>query len=113
MKLLMEIFPLAPFYVNGPTDFAIDHMTRLPHNLSLSFPGFSSDHIVSMLNEKGICVSSGSACCSGEKEISRVIRAINPDATDCVIRIGLSDDIKYDDCDFFVKQLRKVLISLQ
>ncbi len=113
IKLRVDIYPLAPFYVNGPIDFDKNHMTRLPHNLSLSFPGFSSDHIVSMLNEKGICVSSGSACCSGEKEISRVIRAINPDATDCVIRIGLSDYTKYDDCDFFVQQLRKVLISLQ
>ena len=59
------------FILNGhPTD-------RLPGNINISVKGKSGEGLMHMLDLKGICISTGSACDSVNQQISHVIRAIH------------------------------------
>ena len=59
------------FILNGhPTN-------RLPGNVNISFKGRSGEGLMHMLDLKGICVSTGSACDSVNQQVSHVIKAIN------------------------------------
>ena len=50
---------------------------RLPGNVNISFKGRSGEGLMHMLDLKGICVSTGSACDSVNQQVSHVIKAIN------------------------------------
>jgi cysteine desulfurase len=59
------------FILNGhPTN-------RLPGNINISFKNRSGEGLMHMLDLKGICVSTGSACDSVSQQVSHVIKAIN------------------------------------
>jgi len=49
---------------------------RLPNTLNLCFQDISGDEIAAFLDREGICVSTGSACASGEPEPSHVLLAM-------------------------------------
>lgn len=59
-----------------------DNRKRLPGHVSVSFPGRDGEALLHLLDLKGICVSTGTACNSRSTEISHVLRAI-----------GLTDDV--------------------
>ena len=50
---------------------------RLPGNANVSFEGIDASELIFKLDEKGICVSSGSACSSGNPKPSHVLQEIN------------------------------------
>lgn len=60
-------------------DFMINghHTDRLPGNVNISFKGRSGEGLMHMLDLKGICVSTGSACDSVNQQVSHVIKAID------------------------------------
>ncbi len=64
---------------NSDVDFILNgHPTeRLPGNLNISFKGKSGEGLMHMLDLKGICISTGSACDSINQQVSHVIKAIN------------------------------------
>ena len=49
---------------------------RLPNNASLAFKGMDGESIMLALDLEGICVSTGSACTTGETEPSFVLKAM-------------------------------------
>lgn len=50
---------------------------RLPGNASFSFRGVDATALLVLLEEEGICASAGSACSTGQTELSHVIRSIH------------------------------------
>lgn len=92
-----------------------DLIDRLPNNLSLTFKGVNAEALITLLDMRGIYISAGSACSSGLKEPSRVLKAIGLSDEDAfsTVRISLGNDITIEECDEFVRILGKCLTSLK
>lgn len=85
---------------------------RLPGNANVSFKGANATEIIFKLDEKNICVSSGSACSSGNKVPSHVLKAINvpEEYLNCAIRTTFSDNNTFEEIDYLIKNLKNILI---
>lgn len=85
-----------------------------PHILSLTLPNIKSETMLNFLSAKHICVSSGSACSSHAKKISRALTAFGKSdrEADCTIRISLSHDNTPDEADALCDALIEGLNSL-
>lgn len=69
---IVQAFPKA--ILNGPS---VDNVLRVPTIFNFQFPGRDSSQMIAELSSKGVYVSSGSACTSGQKlEASHVLKAI-------------------------------------
>ncbi|HEX8398409.1 MAG TPA: cysteine desulfurase NifS [Pyrinomonadaceae bacterium] len=66
---ILKIFPFSR--LNGNRE------NRLPNTANISFAGVEGESILAHLDEKGICVSTGSACNAETHEASTVLRAMN------------------------------------
>jgi cysteine desulfurase len=91
-----------------------DLENRLPNNINITFPKIPSDLLVLELSEKGIMVSSKSACKSREKGGSYVIKAIYPESDTEIggVRFSLGKKTSKADIDYTIKVLAKILIKL-
>ena len=71
----------------------------MPHIASVTLPGVRSEVMLRFLSERGIYVSSGSACASRHRGISRALLAygLDADAADRTIRVSFSDTTLADD----------------
>lgn len=92
-----------------------DLIDRLPNNLSLTFKGVNAETLITLLDMRGVCVSAGSACSSGQKEPSRTLKAIGLSDEDAfsTVRISLGSDTTIEECDEFVRILKECLESLK
>ena len=92
-----------------------DLVDRLPNNLSLTFKGINAETLITLLDMRDIQVSAGSACSSGTKEPSRVLKAIglSDEEAYSTVRISLCSDTTYEECDEFVDILGQCLASLK
>ena len=101
--------------LNIGTQLNGDLIARLPYHLSLTFNGINAEALITLLDIRGIQVSSGSACSSGERTPSRTLKAIG--LTDeyaySTVRISISSDTTIEDCNEFVSVLGECLISLR
>lgn len=88
---------------------------RLPNTLSIAFEFVEGEAILLLLNEKGICASSGSACTSGSLEPSHVLRAMGVPFT-CAhgsIRFSLSRFTTDEEIDAVVRELPPIILCLR
>ena len=69
-KLFSELSKIPHSKING------DIKNRLPNNFNMSFEGIEGESLLLLLNDEGICASSGSACTSGSLDPSHVLLAI-------------------------------------
>lgn len=92
-----------------------DLIDRLPNNLSLTFKGINAETIITLLDMRGVYVSAGSACSSGNPEPSRVLKAIGLSDKDAfsTVRISLGTDTTIEECDEFVRILVECLVSFK
>ena len=106
-KGLLETIPNS--FVNG------DLENRLPNTCSISFEYVEGEAILLMMNEFGICASSGSACTSGSLEPSHVLRAMGIPFTAAhgTIRFSLSTDNTDEDIDTVLKCLPGIIHTLR
>lgn len=83
---------------------------RLPGNANISFKNEESSKIIYKLDEKGICVSSGSACSSGNTEPSHVLKAIAvpEEYINCAIRTTFGDNNTFEQIDYLIKCLKSI-----
>ncbi|MEE9403219.1 MAG: cysteine desulfurase NifS [Desulfobacteria bacterium] len=109
-KLENEILKRVPnAMVNG------DRERRLPNTTNISFEYVEGEAILLMMNELGICASSGSACTSGSLEPSHVLRAMGVPFTAAhgSIRFSLSIYNTEEEIDFIVEQLPPIIERLR
>ncbi len=95
--------------VNGDT------AARLPNTSNISFEFVEGESILLMLNEYGICASSGSACTSGSLQPSHVLRAMGVPFTMAhgSIRFSLSIYNTDQEIDFVIEKLPTVIETLR
>lgn len=84
----------------------------VPNIISLTLPKCESEAMLLLLNEKGICVSAGSACTAGSLDPSHVLKALYLDEQDasCTIRISMGVNNCSDD---MVKTANAIYKSVQ
>jgi cysteine desulfurase len=106
---LSELGKIEPdIIVNGSLE------ERLPHNLSVGFPGIDCGALLLGLNHIGIYVSSGSACSSGSSEGSHVLKAIGVDPdTYGTIRFSFGLCTRKEDLSYLFKYLPSILDQLR
>jgi cysteine desulfurase len=88
---------------------------RLPNTISVAFEFVEGEAILLLLNEKGICASSGSACTSGSLEPSHVLRAMGVPFT-CAhgsIRFSLSRFNTEEEIDLIIRDLPPIIHRLR
>ena len=88
---------------------------RLPSNVSFCFEGIEGESLLLLLDDKGICASSGSACTSGSLDPSHVLLAIGRvhDVAHGSLRLTLGDDATEDDVNYIVKSVKEVVEYLR
>ena len=88
---------------------------RLPNTTNVSFEYVEGEAILLLLNQFGICASSGSACTSGSLEPSHVLRAMGVPYTAAhgSVRFSLSRYNNDDEVDFILEKLPPVITRLR
>jgi cysteine desulfurase len=92
-----------------------DRIHRLPNTTSVAFEYVEGEAILLMLNEHGICASSGSACTSGSLEPSHVLRAMGVPFTAAhgSIRFSLSRYTIKPEIDLVLEKLPPIISRLR
>lgn len=88
---------------------------RLPNNVNLSFRFVEGESLLIMLDGKGICASSGSACTSGSLDPSHVLLAIGlpHEIAHGSLRMTLSDETTKEEIDYVVDCLKEIVGTLR
>ena len=88
---------------------------RLPNNVHFCFRFIEGESMLILLDEEGICASSGSACTSGSLDPSHVLLAIGRphEIAHGSLRITLSEETTKEDVDYVVDTLKKIIERLR
>jgi len=88
---------------------------RLPNNANFSFQFVEGESMLIMLDMKGICGSSGSACTSGSLDPSHVLLAIGlpHEIAHGSLRLTLNEEITEEDIDYVVDSLKEIVSKLR
>ncbi len=108
-KLIAGISKIPHCALNG------DAKQRLPGNVSFCFEGIEGESLLLLLDEKGICASSGSACTSGSLDPSHVLLAIGRvhDVAHGSLRLTLGRDNTEAEIDYMLKAIPEVVERLR
>ena len=89
--------------------------TRLPNNANFSFRFIEGESLLIMLDMKGICASSGSACTSGSLDPSHVLLAIGlpHEIAHGSLRLTLSEETTKEDIDYVVESIKEIVAKLR
>lgn len=92
-----------------------DRTKRLPNNVNFSFQFIEGESMLIMLDGKGICASSGSACTSGSLDPSHVLLAIGlpHEIAHGSLRLTISDATTMEDADYVVDNLKEIVAKLR
>lgn len=91
------------------------HTKRLPNNINFSFLFIEGESMLIMLDMKGICASSGSACTSGSLDPSHVLLAIGLKHEEAhgSLRLTLSEDSTKEEMDIVAEEVKKIVQRLR
>ena len=92
-----------------------DHAHRLPGNVNFCFEGIEGESLLLLLDDKGICASSGSACTSGSLDPSHVLLAIGRphEVAHGSLRLTLGEDATEADVDAIIQAVTEVVTYLR
>lgn len=107
--LMDELEKISNIRINGPKDLS----RRGINNINISSNRMEGSEILQKLSDKGICVSTGSACSSKSQRVSPVLEAIGCPAEFIHgnIRISLSKYTTKDEVDSFLTSFKDILNS--
>lgn len=88
---------------------------RLPNNVNVCFRFIEGESLLMLLDNEGICGSSGSACTSGSLDPSHVLLAIGlpHEIAHGSLRLSLSHETTRDEIDYTVEALKKIITRLR
>ena len=104
-RLVTEISALDGLYING--------CHEAPHILSLSVPGVPTQNTIHILQDKGICVSAGSACAKGHRSHVLVAMGLPEEVIDSSFRVSLCRDTTEEDILALAEGVKAVLSRMK
>ncbi len=92
-----------------------DRIRRLPGNVSFCFEGIEGESLLLLLDDRGICASSGSACTSGSLDPSHVLLAIGRphEVAHGSLRLTIGEDATEADIDYIINAVTEVVNYLR
>ena len=108
-KLIAGLSKIPHSILNG------DPVHRLPSNVNFCFEAIEGESLLLLLDDKGICASSGSACTSGSLDPSHVLLAIGRvhDVAHGSLRLSLGEDITEEEIDYMIEAVTDVVNYLR
>ena len=108
-KLIEGLTKIPHSILNG------DAKRRLPNNVNLCFEGIEGESLLLLLDAKGICASSGSACTSGSLDPSHVLLALGRphEIAHGSLRLSLSDYNTMEEIDYMLQEIPGVIQRLR
>ena len=92
-----------------------DPEKRLPGNVNFCFEGIEGESLLLLLDDRGICASSGSACTSGSLDPSHVLLAIGRihDVAHGSLRLSLGEEATEEEVDYLIQNVKEVVAYLR
>ena len=92
-----------------------DAKKRLPGNINFCFEGIEGESLLLLLDDKGICASSGSACTSGSLDPSHVLLAIGRvhDVAHGSLRLTIDESISDAEAEYIISSVKEVVERLR
>ena len=92
-----------------------DRINRLPGSINFCFEGIEGESLIYLLDNKGICASSGSACTSGSLDPSHVLLAIGRDRDTArgSLRLTISTETTEEEADYIVNTVKDTIEKLR
>ena len=92
-----------------------DPVHRLPGNVSFCFEGVEGESLLLLLDQAGICASSGSACASGSLDPSHVLLAIgrSRELAHGALRLSLSEWNTQAEIDYLIREVTRAVERLR
>jgi Cysteine sulfinate desulfinase/cysteine desulfurase and related enzymes len=108
-RLLSGVLEIPSCRLNGHPE------KRLPGNLNFSFEYIEGESLLLMLDQMGVCSSTGSACTSGSLGTSHVLKAIGlpPEIAQGSLRLTLGDANSEEDIDYVLDVLSETVGKLR
>ena len=108
-KLIKNLSKIPHSALNG------DAMKRVPNNFNMCFEGIEGESLLLLLDDAGICASSGSACTSGSLDPSHVLLAIGRphEVAHGSLRLTLSKYTTEEEIDYVIKRVPEIVEYLR
>lgn len=108
-RLIAGLSKISHSKLNGDT------VHRLPNNVNMCFEGIEGESLLLLLDAKGICASSGSACTSGSLDPSHVLLALGlpHEVAHGSLRLSLSEYNTEEEIDYIIAEVPKVVEYLR
>lgn len=108
-KVISELSKIKRSRLNGHP------LKRLPGNINMCFEGIEGESMLLMLDAKGICASSGSACTSGSLDPSHVLLAIGlpHEIAHGSLRISLSEFNTLEEVNYIIENVTQIVSNLR
>ena len=127
LRLALENFENKENYVTKLNQYLVEELKNIPgivintgenssnHIINFSCVGYKPEVVLHALEEKGILISTRSACSSKTSDISRVMQQLHlpDDIAKSALRISISDLTKEEEIDKFIYCLKEVLDSIK
>jgi cysteine desulfurase len=109
-RLIAGLSRISHSHLNGATG-----ENRLPGNVNMCFEGIEGESLLLLLDAKGICASSGSACTSGSLDPSHVLLALGlpHEVAHGSLRLSLSENNTQQEIDYIIEQVPLVVDYLR